>query len=151
MDTVPWKKQKTEREDPLLKCSQLYVVMWLNPEWLDARDILAVNGYGQISFNYGDWHGKAEYEWCNILGGIWHMDFKTQGSRGEMTKHFYRQVRGSLIYLNQEEGENSKFNSTLLPSPDTHIENWEVMREQRLERQRIKHYIANRDRVGLQF
>ena len=151
MDTVPWKKQKTEIEDPLLKCSQLYVVMWLNPEWLDARDVLAVNGYGQISFNYGDWHGKAEYEWCNILGGIWHMDFKTSGSRGEMTKHFYRQVRGSLIYLNQEEGENSKFNSTLLPSPDTHIVNWEVMRQAYLDQQRIKQYIANRDRVGHQF
>ena len=151
MDTVPWKKQKTEREDSLLKCSQLYVVMWLNPEWLDAKDIRVVNGYGQISFNYGDWHGKAEYEWDNLLGGIWHMDFKTQGSRGEMTKHFYRQVRGSLIYLNQEEGEHSKYNSTLLPSPDTHIVNWEVMRKAWLDGQRIKHYIFNRDRVGLQF
>ena len=92
MDTQPWNKQKTEREDPLLKCSQLYVLMWLNPAWLDDKDILAVNGYGQISFNYGDWHGKAEYEWNDIIGGIWHMDFKTNGSRGEMTKHFYRQV-----------------------------------------------------------
>ena len=151
MDTVPWKKQKTENNDSLQKCSQVYVVMWLNPEWIDAKDILAVNGYGQVSFNYGDWHGKAEYEWCNILGGIWHMLFKTQGSQGEMTKHYYRQVRGTSIYLNQEEGENSKYNSTLLPSPDTHIVNWEVMREAWLDKQRIKHYIANRDRVGLQF
>lgn len=151
MDTQPWKKQKTEREDPLLKCSQLYVLMWLNPAWLDDRDILAVNGYGQISFNYGDWHGKAEYEWNNIIGGIWHMDFKTNGSRGEMTKHFYRQVRGSLIYLNQEEGENSKYNSTLLPSPDKDIAHWEIMREAELDQKQIKLYIAHRDRVGPQF
>jgi hypothetical protein len=151
MDTVPWKKQKTEKEDKLLKCSQLYVIMWLNPEWIDAKDILAVNGWGQISFNYGDWHGKADYERNPLLGGIWHMNFKTQGSRGEMTMHYYRQVRGSLIYLNQEEGENSKYNSTLLPSPDTHIKDWEVMREAWLDKQRIKQYIAHRDRVGDQF
>ena len=42
-----------EVEDTLLKCCQLYVVMWLNPQWIDDKDILAVNGYGQISFNYG--------------------------------------------------------------------------------------------------
>ena len=151
MDTVPWKKQKTEREDTLLKCSQLYVIMWLNPEWIDAKDILAVNGYGQISFNYGDWHGKAEYEWCNILGGIWHMLFKTQGSQGEMTKHYYRQVRGTSIYLNQEEGVNSKYNSTLLPSPDTHIVLWEAAVESRLDQEKIKLYNANRDRVARPF
>ena len=123
--------------------------MWLNPQWIDDKDILAVNGYGQISFNYGHWHGKAEYEWVNLIGGIWHMEFKTQGSRGEMTKHFYRQVGGSLIYLNKEEGEDSKYNSVLLPTPDSHIPGWEVMREAWLDKQRIRLYIANRDQVGL--
>ena len=148
MDTAPWKKQRTETEDQLLKCSQLYVIMWLNPDWIDTTDILAVNGWGQISFNYGDWHGKADYEWDPLLGGIWHMNFKTAGSRGEMTMHYYRQVRGTLIYLNREEGVNSKYNSTLLPSPDTHIKDWEVMRVAWLEQVKIKQYIAHRDRVG---
>jgi hypothetical protein len=65
--------------------------------------------------------------------------------------HYYRQVQGSLIYLNQEEGENSKYNSTLLPSPDTHIKDWEVMREAWLDQVKIKQYIAHRDRVGDKF
>ena len=119
------------------------------PQWIDARDILAVNGYGQLSFNYGHWHGEAKYEWVNLIGGIWHMEFMTQGSRGEMTKHFYRQIRGSLIYLNQEEGEDSKYNSVLLPSPDSQIANWEVMREAQIDHERIQQYLANRDQVGL--
>ena len=151
MDTPAWKKQKTESVDSLLKCSQLYIVMWLNPDWLDEKDVLAVNGYGQISFNYGDWHGKSKYEWCPIMGGIWHMDFMTQGSRGSMTKHRYVQVRGALAYLNSEKGENSKYNSTLLPSPDEHIKDWQVMRESWLDQVNMKIYKAHRDRVGPQF
>ena len=147
MDTVPWKKQRTGREDSLLKCSQLYVVMWLNPRWINDRDIVAVNGYGHISFNYGDWHGKATYEWINFMGGVWHMEFKTAGSRGEMTKHFYRQVYGTTVYLNQEEGRHAKYNSLLLPTPDSHIEDWMIMRNAWVDQQRIKAYKAHRDRV----
>ena len=75
------------------------------------------------------------------------MEFKIAGSRGEMTKRFYRQVHGTSVYLNQEEGRNAKYNSLLLPTPDSHIEDWMIMRNAWVDQQRIKAYKAHRDRV----
>ena len=148
MDTPPWKKHRTDGEDELLKCSQVYVVMWLNPDWLHQADVLAVNGYGQISFNYGDWHGKAKYEWCPIIGGTWNMDYITPWCPRELTSHRYVQVRGALVYLHSEQGVNSKYNSNLFPSPDAEIKTWNSMRQAWLDQVAIKAYNAHSNRVG---
>jgi hypothetical protein len=108
----------------------LFVLMYLDPDWLHDRSLLAINELNQISLDYGPWHGEASFVFDNFWLGRWHLQFRTPNSSGRMTHHLFVQVRGASVYLNIEYIEaQRRCSSILLPSPDEHIPAYEIERE----------------------
>ena len=113
----------------LRRCKSLFVLMYLDPRWIDQRSLVAVNGMNQISLDYGPWHGEALFESNWVFGPRWTMEFLTPMSGETMTMHRFLTIWGTFAFSNQEEGRNAQYNSILLPCPDYLIPKWEVERE----------------------
>ena len=108
----------------------LFVLMYLDPEWIHDRSLLAINELNQISLDYGPWHGEASFVSDTFWGGRWHCEFQTRNSSGPFTHHLFVQVRGASVYLNIEYAEaQRRYSSILLPSPDEHIPGFEIERD----------------------
>ena len=54
------------------RCKDLFVLMYLHPDWIPDRSSVGIHGLNQISLDYGPWHGEASYEcdWFWGVGGI---------------------------------------------------------------------------------
>ena len=108
----------------------LFVLMYLDPDWLHDRSLLGINELNQISLDYGPWHGEALFQTDNFWGSRWHLQFRTPNSSGRMTHHLFVQVRGASVYLNIEYSEGQRrYSSILLPSPDEDIPAYEIERD----------------------
>ena len=108
-------------------CRHLFVLMYLDPAWIHDRSSLGINELGQISLDYGPWHGEALFETDSFWGSRWHLQFRTPNSSGRMTNHLFVQVRGATVFLNIEYSEaQSRYTSMLLPSPADQIPAYEI-------------------------
>ena len=111
-------------------CRHLFVLMYLDPAWIHDRSLLGINELGQISLDYGPWHGEALFHTDNFWGSRWRLQFRTPNSSGRMTNHLFVQVRGATVFLNIEYSEaQSRYTSMFLPSPADQIPAYEVERE----------------------
>ena len=112
------------------RCRHLFVLMYLDPAWIHDRSCLGINELGQISLDYGPWHGEASFVFDTFWLDRWHLQFITPNSSGRMTHHLFVQVRGASVYLNIEYAEaQRRYSSILLPSPDDSIPAYVITRD----------------------
>ena len=51
-----------------------FTILHLSPDWIWMRPEIAVNDFAQISYDGGDWHGSASYDFSDY-GLSWEMTF----------------------------------------------------------------------------
>ena len=68
MDTAMVTKAVLDDLGSTFGCNHLFILMYLDPEWIHDRSSLGINELNQISLDYGPWHGEATYESDNFWG-----------------------------------------------------------------------------------
>ena len=68
MDTAMVTEAVLDDLGSTFRCKHLFVLMYLDPEWIHDRSLLAINELNQISLDYGPWHGEASYESDHVWG-----------------------------------------------------------------------------------
>ena len=89
-----------------------FVLLSLSPHWIWLRPEIAVNKFGQISYEGSDWHGSALY--CATENGTqWEMTFHTRANVSKMKTYVFKEVRYTTSFLSMDEDEG--YNALLLP------------------------------------
>ena len=75
-----------------------FVLLSLSPESIWTRPEIAVNEFGQISYDGSDWHGSAYYI-CEEDDTSWHMRFHTGANASILKTYVFTRVQGTHVFM----------------------------------------------------
>ena len=92
--------------------SHCFVLLHLSPHWIWFQPEIAVNRFGQISFEGSDWHGLALY-FPSSHPQQWSMTFDSRANVNNMRTYVFQRVMHTRSFLCTE--EETRFMGLLLP------------------------------------
>ena len=87
----------------------LFTILYLSPDSIQNRPEIAVNDFGQISYDGGDWHGSASYDFSDN-GLAWEMTFHPRANSSLMKTFTFTRVPETEVFLS----ENRCCNNSML-------------------------------------
>ena len=102
--------------DHLNMVKHSFVRLSLDPDWIDRRMSIDVNELLMVSFDGGNWHGKAvhTHNVVNGEGGLWTLSFNHRADLARLKDEIFKQVRNTNNYL-AADGNNYRYNAILIP------------------------------------
>ena len=76
----------------------LFTILYLSPDWIWMRPEIAVNDFGQISYDGGDWHGSASLDFSDN-GLAWEMTFHPRANSSLMKTYTFTRVENTHVFL----------------------------------------------------
>ena len=75
-----------------------FIILSLSLDWIWMRPEIAVNEFGQISYDGSVWHGSGSYI-SNGYDTSWHMTFHTGGDVSILKTYVFVRVQGTHVFL----------------------------------------------------
>ena len=75
-----------------------FTILHLSPDWIWMRPEIAVNDFAQISYDGGDWHGSASYDFSDY-GLSWEMTFHPRANSSLMKTYTFTRVENTEVFL----------------------------------------------------
>ena len=76
----------------------LFTILYLSPDSIQNRPEIAVNDFGQISYDGGDWHGSASLDFSDN-GLAWEMTFHPRANSSLMKTYTFTRVENTHVFL----------------------------------------------------
>ena len=76
----------------------LFTILYLSPDSIQNRPEIAVNDFGQISYDGGDWHGSASLDFSDN-GLAWEMTFHPRANSSLMKTYTFTRVENTDVFL----------------------------------------------------
>jgi hypothetical protein len=86
-----------------------FTILHLHPDWIWMRPEIAVNDFQQISYDGGDWHGSASYDFSDN-GLAWELTFHPRANSSLMKTFTFTRVPETEVFLS----ENRCCNNSML-------------------------------------
>ena len=103
----------TERTDAC-EVQHYFMLLSLRPHWIWLRPEIAVNKYGQISYNGSDWHGVG-YHSSTRRPEHWMMTFDSRASLSNMKTYLFERVENTSTFLCTCADNGDQFWGLLVP------------------------------------
>ena len=89
-----------------------FVLLSLSPHWIWLRPEIAVNKFGQISYEGSDWHGLAVY--CFTPGNTsWRLTFNARAILERMQTFLFERIEDTHTFICL--CDERRFNVVLIP------------------------------------
>ena len=91
-----------------------FILLSLRPHWIWLRPEIAVNKYGQISYDGSDWHGCA-YHSSTRRPEHWMMTFDSRANLANMKTYMFERVQNTSTFLCTCTDNGDQFWGLLVP------------------------------------